>query len=162
MPDVEFLEKYPLYRKFKSYHAAKILRNMPKVNINMFCEECKEIRTFNMVNEYYDNILKFRIAYGPIGYSSITGANEKEANSILFLEYLCASCKKFFRYFLIRRDENKNYFQKIGQYPPREISIEKDLNEMLGEYAVLYKKGLMNESYILMQQNKWTKVYPNV
>ena len=65
----------------------------------------------------------------------------------MFLEYLCASCKSFFRYFLIRRDVDKSYFQKIGQYPPREITIEKDLNEILGEYDILYKKGLMNESF---------------
>lgn len=147
MPDVEFLEKFPLYTKFKSHQATKALNDIAKVNINMSCEKCKEIRTFNMVNDYSQNIPTFRISYFTMGFSSPTGADEKEARSILFLEYLCASCKNFFRYFVIRRNENMGFFQKIGQYPPREITIEKELNDILSDLVVLYKKGLMNESF---------------
>ena len=52
MPDKEFLEEYPLYRKFKTVIPAR-LNGIAKVRINMSCPICKTNQTFAMTSEYF-------------------------------------------------------------------------------------------------------------
>lgn len=139
MPDEKFLEDYPLYKKF-GYLIPPQLNDIPKVNINMYCEVCKDIRTFNLThsikNIFYDLI------------PSLWHRNYWDSIDAKFiiLSYLCASCKGFFRFFFIEIDPQLNYFMKIGQFPAWEISIPKDIQKILKDYSIFYRKGLINEN----------------
>jgi len=53
MPNREFLEKYPLYRKFKLDDASSEgVWGRPA--IHMICHHCDSEQTFNMGNNYYE------------------------------------------------------------------------------------------------------------
>ncbi len=113
-----------------------------KVNINMNCPNCKETRTFRFINHYihvYENPPSLGVNYS---YYS----DSIKSNSIINLTYICAACEKFNRIFSLRIGENRKYIQKVGQYPPWDISIKKKLQKILGEYLDYYKKGLICES----------------
>ncbi len=141
MPNVEFLEKYPLYRKFIC-NLPESLNEIAKVNIKMDCPNCKEPRTFRFLNHYlhaYDQIMSIGVNYPMY-------PNQLKPNCIIHLNYICAFCEKFNRTFSIRIGKNRQYIQKVGQFPPWDISIKKKLQKNLGEYSDYYKKGLICES----------------
>ena len=140
MPDVNFLEEKPLYSK-SVLETPNFIRELKKVNINMFCDTCKNIRTFNMTNDYSDSAEHIH----PNNPKGIT--YELEDNKYITLDYLCASCKEFQRFFFIRIDENTDYVQKIGQFPPLDISIPKYIRKAIGEYEDYYKKGRISENF---------------
>ncbi len=131
MPDKEFLEAYPLYRKC-DFNVPFISDDLPSPSINMFCPNCTSIQTYNMINHY--------VGYNYVGGYTII--NEE----IYELQYQCMGCKKFERFFYIKFDvQDKNVF-KIGQDPPWSISINTKLNKLLGKNAYLYKYALTCES----------------
>ncbi|MBS1774312.1 MAG: hypothetical protein JST82_15755 [Bacteroidetes bacterium] len=130
MPNKEFLEEYPLFKKFKTKIYDK-LNGIPMVPINMNCDECKSMQTFTMTNNYYE--LKDYINY--------PSKNEK-----IRLEYTCTSCNSFQRIFYIYISPELDYIYKIGQYPSWEIKIDKNLDAILGSHAADYKKGVVCES----------------
>jgi len=45
-----------------------------------------------------------------------------------------------------RIGKDRQYIEKVGQYPPWDISIKKKLRKILGDYFDYYKKGLICES----------------
>ena len=129
MPHPEFLEKYPLYRKFE-IDVPYLLREIPKPSIHMFCKKCDSDQTFIMTNNYQDTK----------DYSA------KSLGEIVLMEYTCAGCSMFKRHFLIKISEQHDYVMKVGQYLPWDISIDKNIEKLLGEHAELFKKGLICES----------------
>jgi hypothetical protein len=130
MPNRIFLETYPLYRKFKVNLPAYLFQ-MEKPAIHMPCEICKSEQTFNMVNKYDEN--------NPEEYPASGG-------QIIRALYLCSSCHQFNRWFFISTDPNGKFIMKVGQYPPWEISMDRNLEKMLGAHADYYRKGLTCES----------------
>jgi len=128
MPDSKFLESYPLYRNF----SAKVgfLQHLPKPPIHMWCGLCKSEQTFTMRNEYWGN-LKSTQLYVAKGM-------------VVLAIYSCAACNGYQRYFLLKFGEDE--VRKVGQEPPWEIGIDKNLERVLGTHADLYKKGLTCES----------------
>ena len=68
------------------------------------------------------------------------------------LEFTCGECDQFgAHYFVLGSDEGEDddavgYVQKIGQYPPFDISVPKNMHSFLGESEPLYKNGLINLS----------------
>jgi hypothetical protein len=130
MPNKEFLEEYPLFRRLKT-QLPVTLNKFPKPPINMHCAICGSIQTFNMVNEYHEF---FEYVNAP--------ANDVKVR----LEYLCQSCRKYTRQFQIYLSPNLDYCYKFGQYPEWEIKIEKNLENSLGKHAKIFKKGLVCES----------------
>jgi hypothetical protein len=129
MPDAKFLETYPLYRKFHSNRIkAYYLQDIPKLPIKMHCHKCACTQTFNMENEYWEHHARGDWASG----------------KVLRVVYLCAACYQCRYFFLVQfRDD---YVMKVGQYPPWEITPDKNLTELLGEHQDYYKKGLVCES----------------
>ncbi|MEE9378071.1 MAG: hypothetical protein V3V33_08550 [Candidatus Lokiarchaeia archaeon] len=138
MPNAIFLEEYSLYRKF-DYNLPPIV-SFPKLSINMKCHNCNDKRTFIGMNAFYieqsENIDCDRYRE--------TNRMPKE-NSHYILRYVCASCKKFERFFILRVGKNLKQILKIGQYPPRDITISKDLEKIMGVFSEYYKKGLICE-----------------
>ena len=54
MANKEFLEEYPLYKKFiaTNFYDWTSLADLPKPAIHMYCWRCDSDQTFNMANEY--------------------------------------------------------------------------------------------------------------
>lgn len=143
MPNSEFLETYPLYRKFEpeSNFLSRLL-DLPKPAINMIClsTACNDgqTRTFNMIYDYY-----FQVKEVVLGrFISINNTAGQVVNAV----YECNSCKSYKRTFSLYFDSNLSYVMKIGQYPAWDIRVKKDLEKMFGENSRLYKNGLICES----------------
>lgn len=131
MPDSEFLEKWPLYRKYPM-QLPEQLKELDKPAIHMECPICSSPQTFNMLNEYYTEA----------GVNWLT----RPHGLVIRVEYICEACRSFSQFFLLRFDSNGTYVEKAGQFPPWDISIEPALQKMLGPHAGTYKKGLTCES----------------
>lgn len=153
MPHKQFLEEYPLYKKFKpnwdkfypgstyTHHLSTHIINhqLPKPPIHMFCIRCSSEQTFNMSNEYYDQYLPYN--------TSIHGSTRE-------LRYVCSACKKGLIVFLVYFGyvdsgdtvPTEMFLEKVGQIPPWSIEMDKNLESILGENAEYYKKGLICES----------------
>ncbi len=142
MPNIEFLENFPLYRKFE-FKLPSYIREIKDVNINMYCPNCEETRTFRFSHKY---LHKEKPSIRGFGNQPIYPPNPLVENEIIHLNYICASCEKFNRMFSIRIGKNRQYIEKIGQFPPWDISIKKKLRRIFGVYSDYYKKGLICES----------------
>jgi hypothetical protein len=128
MPDTKFLETYPLYKKFHADIGYVYLHDIPKPPIRMYCKTCDCLQTFNMSNNYDDNY-----SFG-----------EQCSGKVIRVIYLCTACRKYEYFFLIQFADG--YVTKVGQYPPWDITPDKNLVELLGEHKDYYKKGLICES----------------
>lgn len=127
----EFLETYPLYRKFHTEHLTTYTNNLPVAKINMRCSKCGGVRTFEMKNRYAEFTQQL---------------NYPVSGLVSRWFYLCGDCQIFTRIFVVKFSENIDWVMKIGQLPSWEITGNKDLEKRLGEYSDLYQKGLICES----------------
>jgi hypothetical protein len=125
MPDREFLERYPLYRKF-NFEVPADLTQFPRVAVNMDCSVCQSSQTFTMDHIHADHI--------------------PSQGKVVPLSYSCQHCGMFKRWFLVKIAERENYIMKVGQYPAWDAG-NKDIENRLGEHASYYKRGLSCESY---------------
>jgi hypothetical protein len=142
MANKKFLEEYPLYKKYISDGINYwINRDLSKPAIHMFCKICDSGQTFNMTNEYYE----------------VDGVHDQViAGQVVRSRYLCTSCKKSIRLFFIEfgkvvvkeedKDVEKRYMMKVGQNPPWDIEMDRELEKLLGGRVEYYKKGLICES----------------
>lgn len=130
MPNKEFLETYPLLKKFK-YDVPSYLSGIDTPAIHIHCKKCRSDQTYNMNNSFTEN------------YSCVY---ESSKGKIVRLVYECTSCHKNRAIFFIMLDVKLEYVQKIGQYPPWQIDINKNLEKMLGKHATSFKNGLVCES----------------
>ena len=130
MPDAELLEEYPLYRR-KEFPVAGRMVFLEKPRINMHCAKCKQTRTFQMTNEYWD---QWHVP------------NTDTPGQRVLARYICVSCTEFERTFTILLSDNRDWVMKIGQYPPWSIFGNEQLEALLGNHGDYYKKGLICES----------------
>jgi hypothetical protein len=128
----EFLEEYSLFRKLKPSSINKDLRQWNKIPINMRCETCTSMQTFNMTNEYYH-----------VG----DGTNNVWVDDrVLDLKFLCQSCKSFERRFFVYVNGAPDTMWKVGQYPEWEIKMDNNLEKTLNKHSKTFRKGLVCES----------------
>lgn len=130
MPNREFLEICPLYRKFPM-KIDVTLNTLGKPAIHMRCPSCGTDQTFNMINQYCG------VLHGP---------QEPAAGKVVRAVYQCTACKESGRHFLLKFDPKGEYVMKVGQEPPWDITPDPDLEKALGPRSELYKKGLICES----------------
>jgi len=132
MPNKEFLETYPLYRKFTDTDARvpNVVGALQSPALNMFCKQCKSNQTFRMANRY----------------TELSGKVDSWVEGIFRSQYICTHCSQSQRIFFFLADRNENYYMKVGQYPSWEINSDSNLEKLLGKYADNYKKGLVCES----------------
>ena len=130
MPIKDFLENCPLYKKYEVSELPEYINGLSKPTINMSCDVCNSSQTFSLVNHYHEN------------------CNEFCSSALFRALYRCQGCAKFHRTFFIKTEkkDTKSYMYKCGQYPGWEINSDKNITKLLGEYAGLYKKGLVCES----------------
>ena len=143
MPNKDFLETYPLYRKLRTdWLIGRPFIEIPKPAVHMYCDKCRSDQTFNMVNQYYE--------------LNAGGYDARIAGNVARASYLCSACKESPRIFFIRfsidvdRDKGKKKMYlcitKVGQDPPWSIEMDKNLERLLGKHAEYYKNGLICES----------------
>lgn len=130
MPNREFLETYPLYRKCRMAIPAT-LNQVKKPPIHMECHLCSSAQTFNMEGNYYD--------WFPHRESPTRGA-------LVLVVYVCTACHSFRRCFLLKFADDSSYVMKVGQQPSWDITLDRVLQKELGAYADYYKKALICES----------------
>ena len=135
MPNKNFLEEYPLFKKFND-KLPSYISEWSKPSINMLCGDCKSVQTFSMINEYFEFYNNFKLNFHDI----------VKIESTTRLLYQCQSCKIFKRQFHIFFCPSLDYYYKFGQYPEWEIKIDKNLEKMLDEHVSTFRKGLVCES----------------
>ncbi|MHA1723704.1 MAG: hypothetical protein ACTSXH_02525 [Promethearchaeota archaeon] len=132
----EFFEKYPLYKKYK----CKFENDLNKINlppINMHCEICNSIRTFNVNKNYLGTPFSISLSRGePINLS----------DSTICFEYECKACNQFSHFFLIHFNYEMQEIYKAGQNPPWNIKIDKRIKSYLGRHSDIFQKGIISES----------------
>ncbi|AIS32365.1 hypothetical protein BRM9_1551 [Methanobacterium formicicum] len=131
MPNKDFLESYPLYKKFSINSCPAILRNLPKPSIKLFCNVCRSEQTFSMINEWY---------------SCYNNGNLQTEGIVTLIMYECVGCGEYHQYFVIKISDNKDYVMKVGQFPPWKINVKKELRPFLGKHLDTYQNGLVCES----------------
>ena len=131
MIDKEFIEEYSLFRKYKSTQNHSNLQDWIKTPINMSCNNCKSMQTFNLTNDFMVD-------------SSRTEINALDR--VINLKYVCQYCRIFKRYFYVYVNENANEFYKVGQYPEWEIKMDKNLEKTVNKHSSTFRKGLVCES----------------
>jgi predicted house-cleaning noncanonical NTP pyrophosphatase (MazG superfamily) len=77
-------------------------------------------------------------------YYQVYSYQEYAREKVFRVVYLCAACKQYEHFFSLHFADD--YVMKAGQYPPWEITPDKNLSELLGEHQDYYKKGLVCES----------------
>ncbi|WP_224483157.1 hypothetical protein [Robertkochia aurantiaca] len=133
--DKEFLEDYPLYKKYDI-----TLEDIPKmllwnqVSINEYCNHCKTNETFNL-KANYDQMLP----------SFMKGSSQSSILNFT-LYFKCQSCHQFERIYSIHLDEENKIMFKTGQYPQWEVESNKKLKKTLGKHYSNYNKGLICEA----------------
>ena len=131
MPDKDFLETYPLYRRFRPASIPGEMLRIPEARINIACPICKSPQTFTLRN----NVIE--LAQWPKG-------NPKGV--IFRLLYCCTHCEKHLQHFYVRVDDEKETYMKVGQYPAWQTKSDPEIERLLREHSSLYKKGLICES----------------
>jgi hypothetical protein len=130
----EFLETYPLYRKF-TIALPERLNELPRPRINMPCGVCSVNQTF---------IMKSNFAYGT--YMENQGVSINTHLAVTTIRYVCTFCDIFLRTFLVKFNVEEGSIMKVGQEPPWEIAPDRSIIKRLGNYADFYRKGLICES----------------
>ena len=136
-----FLENYPLYRKFR-FKEYGVWNNAVPHQIFLHCPECKAERPF-----------KYSIPFGS-GTSTTNPSKERKLlthaprHAVEQLDFYCAAGPGKVTYWVEINNQEK-WIWKIGQLPMWLPTISKDIENELGEDAILYQKALRNmgESY---------------
>jgi hypothetical protein len=173
MPDKDFLETYPLYRKFKFKLIPESFEKFETVTIKMYCCVCETDQTFlvhkqdasceknfeptqiHQVGQQQPSRLTQNTRLQPdISMEQFQELMEKfqENAAILSKEfcfqsiYICAHCGQFLRYFYIKVDKEDKSMMKVGQYPAWEIKGNQNTRYFSGTHSGYFKKGLNCES----------------
>jgi hypothetical protein len=128
----EFLEDYPLYRKF-AIELPQRIDMIKHRSLNFHCKNCKSIQTYNVLNEPAEIYRTQSLAFKPDG-------------RMAYPIYRCEGCTGDFRYFSIYLDPKGKWMMKVGQWPAWDVSGNADIENFLGEHASHYKRGLISES----------------
>lgn len=142
MPQKHFLEKYSLYQRLETdISIFTSIKNLPTPAINLMCKECKSFQTFNMANVYYEVEKK---------------PDDEAYDKIFRLKYVCSSCHENERQYFVRfeaytaKDKEGEERQrlsvlKVGQSPPLDTKIPKQLEKYLDKDVQMYQKGITSE-----------------
>jgi hypothetical protein len=127
---VQFLETWAPLRKFRE-PLWDSRGNRARPSIHMRCDVCNSAQTFIVCNDPNSNMSWF--------FERIEEPFEAE-----LWRYLCMGCRRFGRLFFlaIGTDVKGRYVRKLGQKPEWEASLDPELKRLLGESAVMFRRGL--------------------
>lgn len=135
----EFFESFPLLQKMPvTFPVAerKIIGPGPKFvlpqpSIKYDCPQCGSVQTFRQSDDYDTSSVH------PHGVLATT-------------VFACAGCTDprtaFTAVYHLEAHLKEGWVRKLGQVPPWEIGVERELRKALGKQAVFYAKGLVCES----------------
>jgi len=139
------LETKPLYSKWNTEWDQRNIEygDLNGDSINMHCKKCDCHQTFNCKDFIFNGQTL-------TGYTfSHVFKEAKKVNGTLYLKYVCAHCDTFVRDFLLKI-QGGDKIEKIGQYPPSDIDIPKEIKSLgKADIEEIYKKGriLENQGY---------------
>lgn len=140
----EFLEKRSLYSSIKC-NLPDSSSDLEGENINLYCKTCKSIQTFVLNVPFFEGKNLYEL---PRPKSIVSGgvSYKEDIKGFLFLDYICANCNKERAIFVIKISDNK--CEKVGQYPPLDISIPPEIKSLRDPIIEgLYKKGRISENF---------------
>ncbi|MCW8965620.1 MAG: hypothetical protein OQK82_02890, partial [Candidatus Pacearchaeota archaeon] len=136
------LEEKPLY---SSWDYKKIPQNVNDLfgePINMFCHTCENNQTFNCQQIVFNDINITNNLGRSISYAMGHSFN----GGVLTLNYTCTHCHNFKRNFIIKMQEDGK-MEKIGQYPPLDIIIPKEIKSLnKKDVEEIYQRGKISEN----------------
>ena len=135
MPQKEFLETFPLYKRFK-ITLQPLALDMPHPAVNGDCGVCRSRQTYTVV---VDEQHQQRLVLG-----GSRGAPIKD--KIVSFRYRCQGCKQSLIEYFIKVSPDLNWVMKVGQYPSWSISPDKNISKMLDHHQDFLSKGLICES----------------
>lgn len=97
--------------------------------ISVFCSVCEKERNFKCTDS--DPIKNQRFYHDP------------EYPKFCFYSFQCVLCRKDLISYFIEFNLCEGWIRKVGQKPPKSISVPDDISKELGEDAELYKRALM-------------------
>jgi hypothetical protein len=141
--DAAFLEEYSLYRK-ASYETTDQDRHglgsrLPKLSLH--CTVWKKQQTFG--NYTYNH--SSAASQGTFR-QLVSGELFLDSIFIHVMTYKCLACEHVGYFFAVRVAGDGKTVEKVGQFPPWSIGIDKDVQEVLCSFAELYKHGIVCES----------------
>ena len=151
-----FFEESPLYKNFE-VEVPLSITSIKLPSINLFCKKCNSIQTFvyksktDRQGDYYENrgireTTVYSKQVNEAGLSKGAHITNPSSGEIINITYRCEGCKKTKQFYSIKISEDRDYIMKIGQFPPWNISISKNLKKILKNHEDIYKKGLECES----------------
>ena len=91
MPYKQFLETYPLYRKFQT-KVPSTLSEVQSPAINGICAICDSLQTFRQANKWHE----------------LTEHNAPSGGKVVRAEYICHSCTRFRWTFYLRFGDDRS------------------------------------------------------
>ncbi len=132
VPYREFLETYPLFRK---YHFAPGDHGLNFPALVLACPVCGSAQPFTSERTLQQ-------------FTRVKESKRSSATSVgpLFLvSFVCNTCQQALQYFFLYWESGK-YIMKLGQYPPWELALDPKLQARLGPFAAYYREGLACEA----------------
>jgi hypothetical protein len=123
MPDKNFLEIYPLYRRFRPASIPAEMFRIPVTRINIPCPICKSLQTFTLRNKVTE---------------LVDWQNQNPKGEVFRLLYCCTHCERHLQHFYIRVDDKKETYMKVGQYPAWQSQSDPEIERLLGDHASLF------------------------
>ncbi len=127
-----FLVEKPLYVKIKE--------NLPEYSSELYpnlllmdCSICKANRPFHFQQK-------------GVRIPSPSSEKPRLKNGVYFLEYKCSGCLNKRFSFWIEVNTDQGWMRKVGQIPPWNKTLDKNLEKLLYAQQDYYKKGLICES----------------
>lgn len=140
----EFLEKRSLYSS-TDCQLPDSSSDLEGENINLYCKTCKSTQTFVLNAPFFERKNLYKL---PRSKGIVAGGvhYKEEIKGFLFLDYKCAHCNEERAIFIIKISDNK--CEKIGQYPPLDISIPAEIKSLKNPIIEdLYKKARISENF---------------
>jgi hypothetical protein len=168
MPDKDFLETYPLYKKLKFKLIPESFEKFETVTIKVYCCVCKTDQTFlvykqdascetnfeptqiHQVGQQQPSRLRQNTGFQPdISMEKLQQLMEKSQENAAILSkefcfqsiYICAHCEQFLRYFYIKVDKEDKSMMKVGQYPAWEIKGDQNTRYFQAHTLAISKKA---------------------
>ncbi len=139
----KFLEKKNLYSSVDC-ELPDSSSDLEGENLNLYCKSCKSVQTFVLNAPFFERKNLYEL---PSSKIVSEGVHYKEdIKGFLFLDYKCARCNQERAIFVIKISKNK--CEKVGQYPPLDISIPNEIKNLKDPVIEeLYKKGRISENF---------------
>lgn len=149
-----FLLKKPLYSKWKLDNNGTYLVGYNEFEDETFTSNCKEcsLQTFILSPLPNSHFKASKRAPNTVEPNSLMKNIPTTINLKIFQEYVakCQGCKEYelrFNFRLVKTSK-ETFIEKIGQYPPYNKEVDKDLKNFLDDENLgYYQKGLMNLSH---------------